>query len=98
MLKELEDLKLTVLGSNIDILNELDKTHLSLQGNFSNELFNIEDKNKFKSVLGEFINYINDFDSSQRAGWMSSLDHGVQKTTPEANVHMFIDQIRTKLV
>jgi len=98
MLKELEDLKLTVLGSNIDIMNELDKTHLSLQGNFSNELFNIEDKNKFKSVLGEFIHYINDFDSSQRAGWISSLDHGVQKTTPEANVHIFIDQIRTKLV
>ena len=98
MLKEINHLKLTVLGSNVDILNELDKTHLSLQGNFSNELLNIEDKSKFKSVLGEYINYINNFDSSKRTGWISSLDHGVQKTTPENNVRMFIDQIRTKLV
>ena len=98
MLKEIDYLKLTVLGSNLDILNELDNTHLSLQGNFSNELLNIDDKSKFKSVLGEYINYINDSDSSERTGWISSLDHGVQKTTPEANVHMFIEQIRTKLV
>ena len=98
MLKEINHLKLTVLGSNMDILNELDKTHLSLQGNFSNELLNTEDKSKFKSVLGEYINYINNSDSSKRTGWISSLDHGVQKTTPENNVRMFIDQIRTKLI
>ncbi|MAV81947.1 MAG: uroporphyrinogen decarboxylase [Pelagibacteraceae bacterium] len=98
MLKEIIHLKLTVLGSNMDILNELNKTHLSLQGNFSNELLTLEDKNKFKSFLGEYINYINNSDSSNRIGWISSLDHGVQKTTPEGNVHMFIEQIRTKLV
>ena len=34
---------------------------------------------------------------SHRSGWIASLDHGVKKTTPEANVHLFIEKIRTKL-
>ena len=49
----------------MDILNELSTTHLSLQGNFSNELLALEDKDKFKKLLGEYINYIND---SARSG------------------------------
>ena len=36
-------------------------------------------------------------DISHRSGWIASLDHGVKKNTPEANVHLFIEKIRTKL-
>jgi uroporphyrinogen decarboxylase len=97
-LKEIIGLRLTVLGSGYDILTELKNTELSLQGNFSNDLLALEDKDTFKSALVEFINYINNSDPKHRSGWIASLDHGVQKTTPENNVRMFIDQIRTKLV
>ena len=72
-------------------------TELSLQGNFSNELLAINDKSNFKSSLNEYVNLCLDFPPVQRSGWIASLDHGVQKITPEANIHLYIEQIRTKL-
>ena len=90
-------MKLTVLGTQQNIFEELPNTKLSLQGNFSNELLTIGDKSSFKSSLNEYLNLCLDCTPVQRSGWIASLDHGVQKITPEANIHLFIDQIRTKL-
>ena len=97
-LKKINSLKLTVLGTQYNLLEELPKTHLSLQGNFSNELLAISDRDDFKAALNEYIGLCKSFTPQQRAGWVASLDHGVQKITPETNIHLFIDYIRTKLV
>ena len=96
-LKTIIDLKLTVVGSNQDIFSKLSNTNLSLQGNFFNEYLAIEDINDFKKHLANFIKYIKNQDLSKRAGWICSLDHGVLKTTPEQNVKLFIETIRTQL-
>ena len=96
-LKSINGLKLTVIGSNQNIFTKLSNTDLSLQGNFTNEYLAIEDINEFKKHLTNFIKYIKDQDLSKRAGWICSLDHGVLKTTPEQNVKLFIEKIRTDL-
>ena len=96
-LKKINSLKLTVLGTEHHLLEELPQTHLSLQGNFSNELLTIPNRDDFMSALSEYISLCESFNPQQRAGWIASLDHGVQKTTPETNIHLFIEHIRTKL-
>jgi uroporphyrinogen decarboxylase len=97
LLKKISNLRLTVLGTQHNIFQELSQTHLSLQGNFSNDLLTIPEKSDFLSALEEYIDLCKSYDVSQRTGWIASLDHGVQKITPETNIHLFIDQIRTKL-
>jgi uroporphyrinogen decarboxylase len=97
LLKKISNLQLTVLGTQHNIFKELSQTNLSLQGNFSNDLLTIPEKSDFLSALDEYIDLCKSYDVSQRAGWIASLDHGVQKITPETNIHLFIDQIRTKL-
>ena len=97
-LKKINNLKLTVLGTNHNLLEELPRTHLTLQGNFSNELLTIQDTNDFKIALNEYISLCQSVSPKEKAGWVASLDHGVQKITPENNIHLFIEQIRTKLV
>lgn len=96
-LKTIKDLRLTVMGSDHNIFNELPNTKLSLQGNFSNEQLAEIDESKFKKNLSNFVKYIQDQDKSRRSGWICSLDHGVLKTTPEKNVKLFIETIRTEL-
>ena len=85
------------MGTEHNIFEELPNTKLSLQGNFSNELLTISDKDDFKSALDEYLNLCLDYSSEKRTGWIASLDHGVQKITPETNIHLFIEEIRTKL-
>ncbi len=96
-LQKLENLKLTVLGTNLGVFNELPKTHLSLQGNFSNDLLTLEDTKSFSDSIDKYIDKCLQYEPSHRSGWIASLDHGVRKTTPEANVHLFIEKIRTRL-
>lgn len=97
ILKKILGLQLTVLGSNFNILSELKETNLTLQGNFSNDLLALQDADDFKRVLDEFIEYCTQPQYDSCPGWIASLDHGVQKTTPETNIHLFIEKIRTKL-
>ena len=33
-------------------------------------------------------------DFNQRAGWVCGLGHGINKDTPEENVHLFVKIIR----
>ena len=96
-MQKLENLKLTVLGTNLGVFNELPKTHLSLQGNFSNDLLTLEDTKSFSDSIDKYIDKCLQYEPSYRSGWIASLDHGVRKTTPEANVHLFIEKIRTRL-
>ena len=96
-LQNLKNLKLTVLGTNLEVFTELPKTHLSLQGNFSNDLLAMEDTKSFSDYIDKYIEKCLQSEPSHRSGWIASLDHGVKKTTPEANVHLFIEKIRTKL-
>jgi uroporphyrinogen decarboxylase len=97
ILKKILGLQLTVLGSNFNILTELKETNLTLQGNFSNDLLALQDTDDFTRVLDEFIEYCTQPQYDSCPGWIASLDHGVQKTTPETNIHLFIEKIRTKL-
>ncbi len=96
-IKSINGLKLTVIGSHQDIFSKLSDTDLSLQGNFLNKYLAIENLNDFKKHLTNFIKYIKRWDVSKRSGWICSLDHGLLKTTPEQNVKMFIEKIRTEL-
>ena len=97
IINEIKDLKLTVCGSNQNIFSKLSHTHLSLQGNFSNQFLSLESKDDFKKHLNEFISFIKNYNINERSGWICSLDHGVLKTTPEYNVKLLIEEIRTKL-
>ena len=97
ILKKILGLQLTVLGSNFNILSELKDTNLTLQGNFSNDLLALQDTDDFTRALDEFIEYCSQPQYDSCPGWIASLDHGVQKTTPETNIHLFIEKIRTKL-
>ncbi len=97
ILKKILGLQLTVLGSNFNILTELKETNLTLQGNFSNDLLALQDTDDFTRALDEFIEYCSQPQHDSCPGWIASLDHGVQKTTPETNIHLFIEKIRTKL-
>tara|TARA_Y100000996_G_scaffold413506_1_gene401910 strand:+ start:7145 stop:8161 length:1017 start_codon:yes stop_codon:yes gene_type:complete len=96
-LKKIKELKLVVLGTQHNIFEQLPNTEFSLQGNFSNELLAISDKDDFKSALDEYLNLCLNYSSEKRTGWIASLDHGVQKITPETNIHLFIEKIRAKL-
>ena len=97
ILNQIKNLKLTVCGTEQDIISKLKNTHLSLQGNFSNDYLTLENKDEFKSHLNKFIDYLKEFKPADRSGWICSLDHGVLKTTPEYNVKLFIEKIRTEL-
>ena len=97
ILSQIKNLKLTVCGTEQDIISKLKNTHLSLQGNFSNDYLTLDNKDEFKSHLKKFIDYLKEFKSADRSGWICSLDHGVLKTTPEYNVKLFIEKIRTEL-
>ena len=96
-LKKISPLKLTVLGTQHHLFQELSQTHLSLQGNFSNDLLTISDQDDFKAALDEYVSHCKNFDSKERTGWIASLDHGVNKMTPETNVHLFIEYIRNRI-
>ena len=97
ILNQIKNLKVTVCGSDQDVLAKLKNTHLTLQGNFSNNYLTLEDKDEFKKQLNAFVSYIKRFDAKDRSGWICSLDHGVLKTTPEYNVKLLIETIRTEL-
>ena len=56
-----------------------------------------KDSKAFSNLIDEYLEKCMQIDVSHRSGWIASLDHGVKKTTPEANVHLFIEKIRTKL-
>jgi len=62
-----------------------------IQGNFNEKLMLLE-KEDFKKNLKEYIQHMTSVES--RVGWVCGLGHGINKDTPEKNVHIFIENIR----
>jgi len=63
-----------------------------VQGNFSEQML-LWPANKLKMQLNMFCDQLQEVD---RTGWVCGLGHGINKETPEYNVHTFIDTIRTR--
>ena len=64
-----------------------------VQGNFDQSLLFME-KPQFQEELGIYIENMQRLSSTERAGWVSGLGHGVLPKTPEANVRLFVETIR----
>ena len=62
-----------------------------IQGNF-NENFILKEKQSFLENLKDYIQEIKSIEN--RNGWVCGLGHGINKDTPEKNVHLFIENIR----
>ena len=64
-----------------------------VQGNF-NENHLLLDSKELENKLHKFTENINDIGNLN--GWVCGLGHGINKATPEKNVHLFIETIRKK--
>ena len=64
-----------------------------IQGNFDENKMLLDEQKLIKEInlFCDEIQSINDL-----SGWICSLGHGVNKLTPEKNIHIFIDTIRKK--
>ena len=64
-----------------------------IQGNFDESKM-LLDKRKFKDELLKYCEILMKLNLQDRAGWICGLGHGINKETPEENVHVFIETIR----
>ena len=82
------------IDHNIDILNFFSNNKQGfIQGNFdeSKMLMNENDlANEINLYCDQILNY------GSIKGWICGLGHGINKATPEKNVHLFIDIIRKR--
>ena len=51
-------------------------------------------KNDLKEELSRYCDNLLKLDVNERSGWICGLGHGINKDTPEENVHLFIKTIR----
>ena len=72
------------------LLNETDKGFV--QGNFDEQLLLLP-PNKLAMQLHMYCEKLQEVN---RKGWVCGLGHGINKMTPEYNVHTFIETIRTR--
>mgnify|MGYP006085127449 CR=1 FL=1 len=82
------------IDSSLDINNFFSKSSKGfIQGNFDESKMLID-----KDSLSKEINlYCDKIESKNLAkGWVCGLGHGINKLTPEKNVHLFIDIIRKR--
>ncbi len=90
------DFPLAGMGFDKNIsLNEvfLNSNSGFVQGNFDENLMLLSE-NDFLIELKKFIQEIKAIDNYN--GWVCGLGHGINKNTPEKNVHLFIETIRNK--
>ena len=85
-------------GIGVDSSVELKQIFLNskfgfVQGNF-NENHLLLDSKELENKLHKFIENIRDIGNLN--GWICGLGHGINKATPEKNVHLFIETIRKK--
>ena len=85
-------------GIGVDSSVELKQIFLNskfgfVQGNF-NENHLLLDSKELENKLHKFIE--NTRDIGNLNGWICGLGHGINKATPEKNVHLFIETIRKK--
>tara|TARA_Y200000002_G_scaffold249466_1_gene206612 strand:- start:9215 stop:10189 length:975 start_codon:yes stop_codon:yes gene_type:complete len=64
-----------------------------VQGNFDENKMLLS-KHKF---MYEIEKYCDDINKSDTTGWVCGLGHGIDKTTPEEHVHLFIETVRNRL-
>ena len=62
-----------------------------IQGNFDEKLMLLS-MDQFKQELKNYIEYMKSIEN--RDGWVCGLGHGINKKTPEKNVHLFLENIR----
>ena len=64
-----------------------------IQGNF-NENHLLLDSKELENKLHIYSNNMKNIENLN--GWVCGLGHGINKATPEKNVHLFIETIRKK--
>ena len=62
-----------------------------VQGNFDEKMILLNSDN-FKNELSNYIESMKSIENKD--GWVCGLGHGINKETPEKNVHLFIENIR----
>ena len=65
--------------------------HGFIQGNFNEQLM-LSETDTFLNDLNDFIEKMKSIENLK--GWICGLGHGINKNTPEKNVHLFIENIR----
>ena len=64
-----------------------------VQGNFDESKM-LLDYNDLSNEINLYCDKIQNYPSTK--GWVCGLGHGINKLTPEKNVHLFIDIIRKR--
>ena len=76
----------------IDLKSMFEKQkHGFIQGNFNEQLM-LSETDTFLKDLKDFIEKMKSIENLN--GWICGLGHGINKNTPEKNVHLFIENIR----
>ena len=79
---------------NIEILDFLaNRDSGFIQGNFDESKM-LNNEINFSRELNQYCDEIQNYGSIK--GWVCGLGHGINKETPEKNVHLFIDIIRKR--
>ena len=100
--KKLEDVKLISnlsfaglgIDNNFDILNFLSNSKNGfIQGNFDESKM-LMPASELSKEINIYCDKIQNYGSIK--GWVCGLGHGINKLTPEKNVHLFIDIIRKR--
>jgi len=82
------------IDHNLDIVDFFSNSNQGfIQGNFDESKMLIDENNLTKEV-NFYCDQIQNYGSIR--GWVCGLGHGINKATPEKNVHLFIDIIRKR--
>ena len=82
------------IDSDLDLTNVLSNCNNGfIQGNFDESKMLMNEKDLSKEI-NLYCDKIEDYGSIK--GWVCGLGHGINKLTPEKNVHLFIDIIRKR--
>ncbi len=64
-----------------------------IQGNFNENFISLPTK-EFQKELTKYLTELQNVPKSDRRGWICGLGHGVTPSTPEQNVHIFVERVR----
>jgi uroporphyrinogen-III decarboxylase len=82
------------IDHNLDIVDFLSNSNNGfIQGNF-NESKLLLNENDLSKEINLYCDQIQNYGSIK--GWVCGLGHGINKATPEKNVHLFVDIIRKR--
>ena len=82
------------IDNNMDLGHFLSSTNYGfVQGNFDESKMLMDEKDLSKEI-NIYCDKIQNYESIK--GWVCGLGHGINKLTPEKNVHLFVDIIRKR--